>query len=432
MAKSAVQTEKTKEKNGGNGTSSGIPVAQSLDELKGILQKAGPKVDNELYWQTVRHQFPFYTNRQSDMLYTNNGTIGIQPYLVHQAQIDVLRHHEEDPFGKWPAHLPYGQEARPRLATLINADPSEIAFTRNSTESMNIIALGLDLKPEDEILTTTHEHHGGWSCWQNRHNQFGNPIRKMDLYDPPQDEDEIVRLFEAAIRPETKVLSFCHVTCTTTWRYPVKKICAMARKYGLITVIDGAQAVGLIPVDVKDLDCDFYVSSTHKWLFTPKGTGFLYIHQNMQDKMRLGYNTSGLRPNQFTAARYENHASQSQAPLVGFAVAVDFHNAIGTALIEDRGAALATYLKTGLAAIPGVKVWTPMARNLSVCMASISISGMNSSDLGTPLRQRYKVDSRGLHEGGYHGVRLSCAIHNSYEELDTVINAVAEIAANRC
>ncbi|MBM3265488.1 MAG: aminotransferase class V-fold PLP-dependent enzyme [candidate division Zixibacteria bacterium] len=430
MSRTAVSSEKSKLRKTGNGADTStdeIPVAQSIDELNTLLRKTGPAVDNERFWQTVRAQFALRSD--SGNLYTNNGTIGIQPHLVLQSQLDVIRRSEVDPWSPWPSYCPSPQEARPKLAALLNVDASEIAFTRNSTESMNIVAIGLVLDPKDEILTTTHEHHGGWSCWQNRNEQFGNPIRKMDLYDPPQDEDELVRLFEAAIRPETKVLSFCHVTCSTTWRYPVAKICAMARQRGIITVVDGAQSVGMIPVDIREIGSDFYVSSTHKWLFTPKGTGFLHIRQDMQDRMRGGYFTHGAL---HTAGRFENHASQSPAPLVGFAMAVDFHQAIGTTLIEERGATMAGYLKKGLAAIPGVKLWTPMAPNLSAAMVSFSIPGMSSGDIGTPLRQRYKIDSRGLHEGGYHGLRLSCAIHNSYEEMNKVLEAITEIADKRC
>ena len=161
----------------------------------------------------------------------------------------------------------------------------------------------------------------------------------------------------------------------------------MARQRGIITVIDGAQSVGMIAVDVKDLACDFYVSSTHKWLFTPKGTGLLYVDANAQQKISLGYHTT---EEPLSARRFENNASQSSAPLVGFAVAVDFHNAIGTALIEDRGSSMAEWLKNRLSDIPG------------------------------------------LHEGGYHGARISCAMHNNYDEMEKVVRAVTEIAANRC
>ncbi len=404
-----------------------LKMADTIDELNDVLGDAGPaKVDNEAYWRAVRAQFPY----NGSIRYTNNGTIGILPNVVLQAQIATLKEAEiQDGSSSGEATWPGPHEAHEKLARLINADPSEVAVTRNSTESMNIIALGLELKPEDEILTTTHEHYGGWSCWQHRHALFGNPIRKLDLYDPPEDENELVGRIEEAIRPETKVLSFCHVTCTTAWRLPVRKICAMARKRGIITVIDGAQSVGMIGVDVKDLGGDFYVSSTHKWLFTPKGTGLLYVDDDAQDRISLGYYAAGGR---LTARRFENNASQSYAPLVGFAVAVDFHNAIGTPLIEDRGAAMATWLKTRLADIPGVRVWTPMGRDLSASMVSFSIAGMTSSDVGTPLRARYGIHSRGLHEGGYHGARISCAMHNSYDEMEQVVNAVTEIAANRC
>lgn len=401
-------------------------MVDTVDEMKNVLDGTGPaEADNETYWRAVRAQFPY----NGPIRYTNNGTIGILPHMVLQTQIATLREAEIQDGDTGGVNYPGPYEAHEKLAALINADPSEVAITRNSTESMNIIALGLDLNPEDEILTTTHEHYGGWSCWQNRHALFGNPIRKLDLYDPPEDEDELVRLFEEAIRPETRVLSFCHVTCTTAWRLPVRKICAMARERGLITVVDGAQSVGMIGVDVKDLGGDFYVSSTHKWLFTPKGTGLLYVDDAAQDKIGLGYYTSGGR---LTARRFENNATQSYAPLVGFAVAVDFHNAIGTPLVEDRGAAMAEWLKTRLADIAGVRVWTPMSRDLSASMVSFSIAGMTSSDVGTPLRERYRIHSRGLYEGGYHGARISCAMHNSYDDMEKVVVAVGEIAANRC
>jgi len=401
-----------------------VQIAKSIKDLEKILKNVGPPdVDNEKYWAVVRAQFPY----QGSDFYTNNGTIGILPDLVLQAQINTLKSTEIQDGTLYATPNP--QEAHKKLAALINADTLEVAITRNSTESMNIIALGLDLKSQDEILTTTHEHYGGWSCWQNRNAILGNPIRKLDLYDPPEDENEIVTLFEEAIRPETKVLSFCHVTCTTAWRLPVQKICEMARKKGIITVIDGAQSVGMIDVDVKNLGCDFYVSSTHKWLFTPKGTGLLYIDDAAQGKIKFGYYTGG---GQLTARRFENNASQSAAPLVGFATAVDFHNAIGTTLIEDHGATMSKWLKLRLAEIPGVRVWTPISRSLSASMVSFSIAGMTSSDLGTPLRERYHIQNRGLHEGGYHGARISCAIHNSYEEMEKVVDAVTEIAAKRC
>ena len=143
----------------------------------------------------------------------------------------------------------------------------------------------------------------------------------------------------------------------------------MARQRGIITVIDGAQSVGMIAVDVKDLACDFYVSSTHKWLFTPKGTGLLYVDANAQQKISLGYHTT---EEPLSARRFENNASQSSAPLVGFAVAVDFHNAIGTALIEDRGSSMAEWLKnrrcrhSTAGKVPYRESWSPR-RWLSRC-----------------------------------------------------------------
>ena len=109
-------------------------------------------------------------------------------------------------------------------------------------------------------------------------------MRKIDLHDPPEDEDEILEIFRQAIRPETRILSLCHVTCTTVWRLPVKKICRMARKQGIITVVDGAQSVGMIGVDLKDIGCDFYTFSGHK-MYAPSGIGGMFGKMEVMETM---------------------------------------------------------------------------------------------------------------------------------------------------
>src|SRR5262249_21155973 len=144
---------------------------------------------------------------------------------------------------------------------------------------------GLDLKPGDEVVLTDQEHPGGRCCWEQKAARHGIKLSYITLPRPPASTDQLVELFARAITPATRVLFFSHITTATGLVLPAKPICALARQRGVLTQVDGAHAIGQIPLDLHDLGCDFYTTSPHKWLMAPKGTGTLYIREELLERL---------------------------------------------------------------------------------------------------------------------------------------------------
>jgi isopenicillin-N epimerase len=156
------------------------------------------------------------------------------------------------------------------------------------------------------------------------------------LPSPPQTPDEIVALFERAITPRTKVLAFSHIASPTGLILPVKQICAMARAKGILTHVDGAHAVGQLPLDLHDLGCDFYASSPHKWLMSPKGTGMLYVRPELLERLWVNTCSGSWHDYTLKAYRFENLGTSNLSVMVGFRVALDFYQTVGAERIYAR------------------------------------------------------------------------------------------------
>ena len=169
---------------------------------------------------------------------------------------------------------------RRRLAEMFGCDPEELAITRNTSESMEIVQFGLDLQPGDEILTTTQDYPRMLTTWRQREERNGIVLKMVPYPTPPESPDVLVERIERAITPRTKVILVCHVTYTTGQIFPVGDICRMARARGIETVIDGAHGFAQFPFTRDELDCDYYGTSLHKWLLAPVGTGFLYVRRD--------------------------------------------------------------------------------------------------------------------------------------------------------
>jgi selenocysteine lyase/cysteine desulfurase len=162
---------------------------------------------------------------------------------------------------------------------MLGASAEEIALIHNTTEGMNLVAASLDLKPGDEVIVADHEHYSGTIPWQYWQEPKGVRLVRPTLPILPSGTGEIVDVYRRAITPRTKVISMCHVVNTNGMILPVQEVAEMARPHGILVAVDGAQAPGMINVDLHDLGCDFYAASAHKWLFSPKGVGIFYARQ---------------------------------------------------------------------------------------------------------------------------------------------------------
>src|SRR5262245_5437363 len=235
-------------------------------------------LEGEAFWKAVRGQFLI----PPDEAFFNTGTLGSSPRPVLQAVIDHMTF-VDTTIAHWdyrPEHPDYftgyrpGVELRSRIAELIHAEPDEVALTVNATMGMNLVSNGLDLAPGDEILMTDQEHPGGRTGWELQAKRHGCFVKQLHVPLPPESPEQLVKLYADAITPQTKVIAVPHITSGLAIVFPVQEICRMARDRGILSVVDGAQVSGHMPIDVRKIGCDFFFSSPHKWLLAPKGCGF--------------------------------------------------------------------------------------------------------------------------------------------------------------
>jgi selenocysteine lyase/cysteine desulfurase len=308
--------------------------------------------DPDRYWAELRRQWLLAPDR----INLNCGSIGCTPLPVLRATIDHMLSAEEYREGPYPW---FGYEENDRIkalrdamAAFLHISRDELAILRNATEANNAVCNGLDMKPGEEALLTDQEHPGCFGCWQQKEARFGIKLTKVTLPLPPASAEEIVGIFEKGITPRTRILVFSHITTATGVILPVKQICAMARAKGILTTVDGAHAVGQIPLDLHDLGCDFYTSSPHKWLMSPKGTGLLYVREPLLEKLWVNVVSGEWKNYSLKAYRFENLGTSNLSVMVGLKAALDFFATIGPDRIYARIHQNATRVHDAVASHP--------------------------------------------------------------------------------
>ena len=321
-----------------------LPRAQLLDS------------DPDRYWAELRRQWLLAPDR----INLNCGSVGCTPLPVLRAVIDHLLSAEayREPAYPWFGYEENGRvrAARDGLAAFLGCARDELALTRNATEGNNIVCNGLDLKPGDEVLLTDQEHPGGRCCWDLKAARFGIKLNVVKLPRPPASADEIVDRFRTALTPRTRVVAFSHITSPTGLILPAKEICQLARAHGALSHVDGAHGIGQVPLNFRDLGCDFYAASPHKWLCAPKGTGVLYVREELQEKLWVHTAAADWRNYKLKAHRFSNFGTSNLSLIVGLKAALDFFQAIGPARIFARIHDLARRVRNRVATHPQLRL----------------------------------------------------------------------------
>jgi selenocysteine lyase/cysteine desulfurase len=318
---------------------------------------------------------------------------------------------------------------------LFGCGESELAFTRNATESMNLVARGLRLNEGDEVVMTTHEHPGGATPWFAVREDAGIGIR---TFDPGSGAGDTLDRLRAALNSRTRVVMVSHITCTHGLLLPIAEIAAVCREHGIISVVDGAQAVGQIPVDLNALGCDFYVASGHKWLLGPKGTGVLYVRDEMLDTWKpsyvgaysdAGFNLMDGEFERLRPATASEYGTRNTPLLVGFGAAFDLVNTIGPLMFMARGWSLAARLRDKLRDIDGVRIVTPdtSGSSASILAFELPAGGGNPWDWCNMLRRDHGMRLRPVAEGGLSAVRASTHVCNSEDQVDELAEVLGEV-----
>jgi isopenicillin-N epimerase len=403
--------------------SPGLPISPALSA-------AWPEESDPAYWDRIRDQFYFPRGEA----FFNTGTIGAVPRPVLERVIEDMRtlqatvtrwdYTERTP--NWISGYSPEFPLREKMGRLVNASGNDIAITQNATFGMNFVAHGLDLKAGDEVILTDQEHPGGITGWQMRAKRDGIVVKQVKVPIPPSNPEEVVELFRQAITPRTRVLAVPHIISASAIVLPVKRLSDLAHERNALAVIDGAQAVGQVKVDLKDIGCDAYFSSPHKWLLAPPGNGMVYIRPEQQGAVWTTLCSSEWDNHRDGLYRLMQYGTGNKSLQAGLDAALDFHFRIGPERWRARIRSLADRLRAGLQQIPGVRISSPLHPELCGATVVYRVEGVPAAKLEGDLWARKFIRVRSM--GDLLGVRYSCHIYNSEAEIDATLEIVRDLA----
>jgi selenocysteine lyase/cysteine desulfurase len=377
--------------------------------------------DDEDFWREIQNAFTV----DRALINLNNGGVSPSPRIVQEAMRRYLEFSNQAPvITMWQVLEPEIESVRQRLAADFGCDAEEMAITRNASEALEIVQLGLPLERGDEVLTTTQDYPRMITTWQQRERRDGIVLKQIPFPVPPASADDLARRFEEAITPRTKVIHVCHITNLTGQIFPIKKICQMGRARGIEVIVDGAHAYAHFPFTRDDLDCDYYGTSLHKWLLAPHGTGFLYVR-----KAKIpGVWPMMAAPPEMNAniRKFEEIGTHPAANHNAIAEALTFHQGIGA----ERKAARLRFLRDRwakrLEQVPGVKILTSSDAKQACGLASFTPGALDVVKLTGYLWDKHRIIVTAIAHPEFNCIRVTPNVYTLVQEIDRFAEVVEE------
>lgn len=380
---------------------------------------------DEDYWATIQQAFSIGRG----IINLNNGGVSPSPRIVTEAFVRYTWQQEDTTaYTMWQVLEPQSETIRAGLAEIFGCDTEEIAITRNASESLEILLMGMDFKPGDEILTTTQDYPRMLTTLKQRELREGLKLNLIKVPVAPKDVNDLATPFERAITPKTKLILMSHQINLTGQIMPVRKVCEMARSKGIETVVDGAHSFAQFDFKQADLGCDYFGTSLHKWLHAPKGTGMLYVKKDKIAKIWALMASENKNKNDIR--KFEEIGTHSAAMRLAIGEAVLFHNAIGGKRKEARLRYLARYWMNKIKDIPKVSFNTSFDENQSCAIANFKIEGIDPVQIGGYLMSKHKIYTTPIVHEEFTGIRITPNVYTTLWELDRFCEIVAKIAKN--
>jgi isopenicillin-N epimerase len=393
------------------------PLVQPIEVLP-----ARKDVADEQYWELVKKQFAV----PSRLIMMNAANLCPAPYLINEQVQSSLKGLSQDVSFQYRSRF---AEIRKKsielLADYVGVSKEEIGITRNTSESNNIIVNGLDLKPGDEVIVWDQNHPTNNIAWENRAKRYGFVVKKITVPANPQSADDLIAPFAKAITTKTKLIGFSHISNVSGIALPAKAICKLAREKKILTLVDGAQSFGLLDLNLKEMDCDFYTGSTHKWLMGPLENGILYIRKENNDRVWPNIISAGWKDGSLTVdEKYCVLGQRNDSTLAGLPETIEFHNSIGKRNVEERTKKLNAYLREQIQKkIPQAIFVTPLSSELNAGVVVINFPEKKSAEVFQKL-----YESHGIACASTIGIRMSPHIYNSMTDIDKLVQALSAFA----
>lgn len=405
---------------------SGSVLKEICSELRIYRGNPDAQAQDEDFWHTVGRAFTL----DRSIINLNNGGVSPSPGFVQEAMKRHLDFSNSTPpsISLWRILEPRKEALRQHMANHWGVDAEEIAFTRNASESLQICQFGLDLSPGDEVLTTDQDYPRMRHTFSQRARREGLVFKQFPIPVPAEDDDEIVRRFEEQITERTRLILMCHIINLTGQILPVKKVVAMARRKGNIPVIvDGAHALAHFAFKLADLDCDYYGTSLHKWLFAPHGTGLLYVRRNKIRNLWPLMAADEVLDDDIR--KFEEIGTHPAANILAISEALTFHEAIG----DERKEARLRFLRDRwanrlLAASDRFVFHTSLKPAFSCCLATVEITGVESGALAAWLHREHGIVVTSIKHDQFEGIRVSPSVYTTLEEIDRFCAAMEAAA----
>ena len=378
---------------------------------------------DEDFWYQVQksyRQSPHFTNLES-------GYYSPEPLEVLESHIDNIKMINEQPsFYMRRRQWDDKKAIKEQLAEFAGVSADEIVITRNTTEALDTIILGMDLKPGDEAVMTDQDYGSMLETFEMRARRFGiiNKVISLPLH--PKNDNEIVDAYEKAITKKTKVILVTHLINLTGQILPARAIAEMAHAKGIEVIVDAAHSFAQLDYKIPELDCDYYGASLHKWLCCPLGTGIMYMKKEKIEKTWPLFGDTGQPIDSIT--KFEHIGTHPVSTNLTIASAIKFHNSIGSKRKEERLRYLKNYWVEQVKDLPKVVINTPFEDERSCALANFAIEGMEPNAVADYLYDNHKIFTVGINREAIKGVRVTPHLYTTKAELDLLVKAIKELS----
>ena len=398
---------------------------KEFDQSEDIDYSQRKSLSEENFWKSIRKDYLL----KKDYVNLENGYYCFIPqptlnkYLEHVKRINF----EGSYYMRNQLDLDKRKTAE-RLSNLVNCDKDELAITRNTTESLDLIISGFPWEKNDEAIFAIQDYGSMQEMFKLTAKRRGIVNKIISVPNQPENDEEIVSLYEQQITKKTKLIMVSHMINITGQILPVKKICEMAHSYNIDVLVDGAHCVGHIDVDIKDLNCDYYGSSLHKWLSAPLGTGLLFVKKEKISKIEpILAGHVHQRDNIMRLNHIGTHPVHSDLAIND---AIDYLESIGIERKQNRLRYIQRYWSDKLRFKNNIIINTPTEIQRSCGIANIGVKNKTPDELSKILFNEYSIFTVAIDYANVKGCRITPNIYTSEEELDYFVESIIKIASN--
>lgn len=379
---------------------------------------------DEDFWMKVRSDYDL----KPDYINLENGYYCFMPRQTMERQIEHLRSvNYEGSYYMRTVRLENKRKSAQKVAEIVGCSADEVAITRNTTESLDLIIGGIQWEEGDEAVMAEQDYGAMLNHFKYVERRYGVVNKLVSVPNHPRDDQEIVDLYASAITDKTRLLMVCHMINITGQILPIRKIADMAHARGVEVMVDGAHAYSHIDFQMKDLDCDYYGTSLHKWLSAPLGAGMLYVKKEKIDNIWPLFAERDLEANDM---RRLNHIGTHPVHVdLGILNAIEYQNTIGLKRKEERLRYLQHYWTSQLRDVPKVVVNTPAEQHRHAGIGNVGVEGIEPRVLADRLMEDYRIFTVAINRPGVVGLRITPNVYTTTDELDALVRAITEISA---